>query len=157
MLQLLKTTPATLCDRISRRDWLRVGILGLNLPNLLRAEDAQRCPRTRLSSAQGKTGGRVKACIMLYLAGRPSQPDIWEMKPAMPVDFRGQFKAMATTVHGKSRRTGDDPSDDPVTPQDVVATIYSLLGIPPETELPDNLCRPVRLGGPGQRIQGVMA
>ena len=50
MLQLLKSTPTTLCDRISRRDWLRIGglgILGLNLPNLLRAEDTQRRPRTR--------------------------------------------------------------------------------------------------------------
>jgi hypothetical protein len=45
MLQLLKSTPTVLCDRISRRDWLRLGglgILGLGLPDLLRAEDAQR-------------------------------------------------------------------------------------------------------------------
>jgi hypothetical protein len=44
-----------------------------------------------------------------------------------------------------------------VTPHDVVATLYSLLGIPPETELPDQLGRPVRLGGPGKVIQGVLA
>jgi hypothetical protein len=28
MLQLLKRTSTALCDRISRRDWLRVGGLG---------------------------------------------------------------------------------------------------------------------------------
>ena len=79
MLQLLKCTPTALCDRVSRRDWLRVGglgILGLNLPGLLRAEDAQRRPRTRPASARGKTGGRARACILLYLAGGPSQPDM---------------------------------------------------------------------------------
>ena len=38
MLQLLRSKPTALCDRISRRDWLRVGglgILGLTLPGLL--------------------------------------------------------------------------------------------------------------------------
>jgi uncharacterized protein (DUF1501 family) len=60
-------------------------------------------------------------------------------------------------IYGKSGRVGDDPSEDPVTPHDVVATIYTLLGIPPETELPDKEGRPVRVGGPGQAIKGVMA
>jgi arylsulfatase A-like enzyme len=60
-------------------------------------------------------------------------------------------------VHGKSGKFGEDPSEDPVTPHDVVATLYTLLGIPPQTELPDNLGRPVRLHGPGKAIQGVMA
>jgi hypothetical protein len=60
-------------------------------------------------------------------------------------------------VYGKSGRDGSDPSDDPVTPHDVVATIYDLLGIPPDTELPDTLGRPVRVGGPGQVIRGVIA
>src|SRR5436190_1743397 len=103
MLQFLKRTPTALCDRISRRDWLRVGglgILGLNLPNLLRAEDAQRRPRTRPASARSKKGGRARACILLYLAGGPSQPDMWDMKPNLPVEFRGEFKPIATTVPG---------------------------------------------------------
>jgi hypothetical protein len=60
-------------------------------------------------------------------------------------------------LYGKSGKDGSDPSEDRVTPQDVVATLYSLLGIPPETELPDQLGRPVRLGGSGQVIQGVLA
>jgi uncharacterized protein (DUF1501 family) len=60
-------------------------------------------------------------------------------------------------VHGKSGRTGEAPSEDPVTPHDLVATFYSLLGISPDTHLPDNLGRPVRLGGIGKVIQGVMA
>jgi hypothetical protein len=60
-------------------------------------------------------------------------------------------------VYGKSDKVGADPADNPVTPHDVVATLYSLLGIPPETELPDNLGRPVRVGGPGRVIRAVMS
>ena len=43
-----------------------------------------------------------------------------------------------------------------MTPHDVVATIYSLLGIPPETELPDRLGRPIRVVGPGNVLRDVM-
>jgi hypothetical protein len=103
MLRLFKSTPTVLCDRISRRDWLRVGglgILGLSLPGLLRAEDTERRQRSRLSSAQGDGRGRAKSCILLYLAGGPSQPDMWDMKPDAPVEIRGEFKPIATTLPG---------------------------------------------------------
>jgi hypothetical protein len=103
MLHLFKDTPTTLCDRISRRDWLRVGglgILGLSLPALLRAEDAERRRRSRPAATPGQARREAKACIMLYLAGGPSQPDMWDMKPDAPVEFRGEFKPIATTVPG---------------------------------------------------------
>jgi hypothetical protein len=60
-------------------------------------------------------------------------------------------------ICGTSDRIGADPAENPVTPHDVVATIYSLLGIPPETELPDHQGRPIRVGGAGKVIRGVMA
>jgi hypothetical protein len=60
-------------------------------------------------------------------------------------------------VFGKSDRIGSDPAENPVTPHDLLATFYSLLGIPPETQLPDQLGRPVRLAGPGRVIQEVIA
>ncbi|HJT78612.1 MAG TPA: DUF1501 domain-containing protein, partial [Gemmataceae bacterium] len=60
-------------------------------------------------------------------------------------------------VFGKSDRIGSDPADNPVTPHDLLATFYQLLGIPPDTALPDPLGRPVRLVGPGRVIQDVMA
>src|SRR5262249_870527 len=85
------------------RDWLRVGslgILGLGIPALLRAEDAQRRLPAQQRAGRGKGGGRAKACIMLYLAGGPSQPDMWDMKPDAPVEIRGEFKPIATTVPG---------------------------------------------------------
>lgn len=49
------------------------------------------------------------------------------------------------TVIGASDRIGAYPSLDPVRPEDVAATIYSLLGIPEGTEIRDNLDRPHNL------------
>jgi hypothetical protein len=49
------------------------------------------------------------------------------------------------TVHGASDRWAAFPARDPVTPSDLAATIYHLLGIDPATELTDPLGRPQRL------------
>src|SRR5262245_18355253 len=103
MLHLYTKSGSRLCDGMSRREWLQVGGLGafgLSLPNLLRAEDAQRRPHARSSSSPDMTGGGAKACILIYLAGGPSQPDMWDMKPELPVEYRGEFNAVATTVPG---------------------------------------------------------
>ncbi|HEV3258584.1 MAG TPA: DUF1501 domain-containing protein [Gemmataceae bacterium] len=94
MLHLLKDTPSYLCDGISRREWLQLGglgILGLSLPALLRAENRAR---------QAGHRGTAKACIMLFLAGGPSHHDMWDMKPDAPKEIRGEFKPIATTVPG---------------------------------------------------------
>src|SRR5262249_44024692 len=96
MLHLLKNRGAVLCDRISRRDWLQLGgpgILGLSLPRLLRADDTRR----RLPN---RNAGRARSCIIVWLAGGPSQPDMWDMKPDAPVEIRGEFRPIATTVPG---------------------------------------------------------
>ena len=53
-------------------------------------------------------------------------------------------------IHGASDSQAAYPSRDPVTPEDIAATIYTLLGISPDAELTDNLGRPhrVMLGRP---------
>jgi hypothetical protein len=48
-------------------------------------------------------------------------------------------------VFGASDREGGYPSRDPVTPEDVIATIYQLLGIPQGTEVHDAQDRPYPL------------
>jgi hypothetical protein len=60
-------------------------------------------------------------------------------------------------VHGKSDKIGSDPADNPCDPHDLIATFYSLLGIDPETELSDNLGRPIKVGGNGRVIREVFA
>jgi hypothetical protein len=59
-------------------------------------------------------------------------------------------------VHGRSDRRAAYPATDPVTPQDLVTTIYHCLGIGTDTEFTDPLGRPVRLCQ-GEPIQSVLA
>jgi hypothetical protein len=55
-------------------------------------------------------------------------------------------------LHGASDRDGAYPLANPVTPQDVAATIYHCLGVDPETRLHDRLGRPVEVGSGGRVI-----
>ena len=60
-------------------------------------------------------------------------------------------------VHGASDRIGGHPSSNPVTPADIVATIYHCLGIPADLELRDRLQRPFALVPWGRPIADVLA
>jgi hypothetical protein len=60
-------------------------------------------------------------------------------------------------VHGASDRIGGRPSSCPVTPADVIATIYHCLGIPADLELRDRLQRPFALVPWGSPIREVLA
>src|SRR4051794_11527703 len=79
------------CDRVTRRDFLRAGALGiggLTLADVLRLR------------AEGKTTKAPRAVIMICLAGGPSHMDMYDMKPDAPADFRGEFKPIRTNVPG---------------------------------------------------------
>ena len=79
------------CDGKSRRDFLKIGGLamgGLSLPDLLRAEAAQ------------KTRSPHKAVIMVFLPGGPSHQDIFDLKPEAPQEMRAKFNPISTHVDG---------------------------------------------------------
>jgi hypothetical protein len=80
--------------RISRRELLQVGAigaLGLSLPQLLRAD----------ARAEGAgLHATADSCILIFLNGGPSHLDMWDMKPSAPVEIRGQFRPIPTTVPG---------------------------------------------------------
>ncbi|MEZ0386346.1 MAG: DUF1501 domain-containing protein [Verrucomicrobium sp.] len=59
-------------------------------------------------------------------------------------------------VYGASYKSGEHPADKPVTPDDLAATMYSLMGIDPDTEVRDAANRPVPLSY-GNAIEGVVA
>ena len=59
-------------------------------------------------------------------------------------------------IHGASDRTGSLPAKQPVTPGDIVATIYNQLGIDHRTELHDSLERPHMLVPKGRVIDGLL-
>src|SRR5947208_285195 len=77
--------------RVSRRRMLQVGglgLLGLGLPQLLRA-----------AARPGATPA-ADACILLFLNGGPSHLDMWDMKPSAPAEVRGEFKPIASSLTG---------------------------------------------------------
>jgi hypothetical protein len=79
-----------LCDGVSRREFLRVGALGLaglTLADLLKCK-----------AASGKT--RAKSVIQLYMWGGPSQLETFDLKPKAPDGIRGDFKPIATKIPG---------------------------------------------------------
>lgn len=93
MLNLTGQGPR-LCDGISRRDWLKVGGLGLGgltLPALRQAQAAS-APRT--------TGGKAKSVILFWLTGGVPQHDTWDPKPNGPDQARSEFGAIATATPG---------------------------------------------------------
>ena len=59
-------------------------------------------------------------------------------------------------VHGASDKIGAKPSRNPVTPADVIATVYELLGVPHDLELRDRLARPFVLCPWGNPIREVI-
>jgi len=42
--------------------------------------------------------GRAKACILVYLDGGMSHIDTFDMKPAAPAEYRGEFRPIATSL-----------------------------------------------------------
>jgi hypothetical protein len=60
-------------------------------------------------------------------------------------------------VHGTTDKNAGYPLDHPVTPPDFVATIYHLLGIDPDTTVPDRNGRPVPIAHGGRPVLGALA
>jgi uncharacterized protein (DUF1501 family) len=81
--------------KLHRRDLLRLGLLGLSLPEFL--------ARQAWADA-GKQGvgnrGKARSCIVLFCWGGVSHLDTWDPKPDAPVEVRGEFKPIATSVPG---------------------------------------------------------
>ena len=60
-------------------------------------------------------------------------------------------------VFGASDRQGATPTENPVSPGDVMTTIYQLLGIDPATQIVDSLGRPHEVVPKGRVIQRILA
>jgi len=82
-----------LCDGHSRRNFLKLGTLGLG--GLTLADLLQLKARGAVKSDTGS-----KAVIYVYLWGGPSHIDTYDMKPDAPVEYRGEFKPIKTKVPG---------------------------------------------------------
>ena len=86
----MRVCPELACGQ-SRRDFIRVGMMGLGgvtLAGLLRQQ-----------KLLGSTGSDLN-CIVLFQLGGNSQIDSWDPKPEAPSEMRGTFKAIPTAVPG---------------------------------------------------------
>jgi hypothetical protein len=82
--------PAAASHRLSRRSFLQIGALGLGgltLPSLLRAE-----------AAAGRASH--KSVILIYLVGGPPHQDLFDLKPHAPAEIAGPWRPIATAVPG---------------------------------------------------------
>ena len=88
--------------RFNRREALGVGglsLLGLTAPQLARLRSTQAEDRTSASDGSSAKH-RYNSFVFIFLFGGPSQIDLWDMKPAAPVEIRGDFKPISTKVPG---------------------------------------------------------
>ena len=93
-----KSDPHRLQRVITRRDSLRVGMLGVGglvLSDLLRL----RATAAPLGTA-GKTSSQETAVILLFVHGGPSQLETYDLKPEAPTEIRGPFLPIPTNVPG---------------------------------------------------------
>src|SRR5581483_5979777 len=97
MLRLLGH-PTTLCDGLTRRDFLHVGGLGafgVGLSDLFRLQEAR--------AAAGRTAGsrgKAKACILLFPYGSPPQHETFDPKPDAPAEVQGELRSIPSSVPG---------------------------------------------------------
>jgi hypothetical protein len=66
-------------------------LLGLSLPGLLRA---------RPQPGDAAAHASADHLIVIFLNGGPSHLDMWDMKPSAPVEIRGEFQPISTSVPG---------------------------------------------------------
>jgi hypothetical protein len=91
MLTIQGSQSSEFCDGFSRRDFLKLGALGiggLTFADVLRAE------------SQAGIGSSQKAIINIHLHGGPSHTDMFDLKPEAPVEYRGEFIPIATNASG---------------------------------------------------------
>src|SRR5262245_50501748 len=94
MLQLFGARNGSPCDGIHRRDFLRVGALGMSsflLPNLL---------RHRAQAREKGQPTKSTAVVWLWLGGGPTHIESFDPKMTAPVEFRSTVGAVQTNVPG---------------------------------------------------------
>src|SRR5262245_33601970 len=94
MFRLLMPRTGATCDGASRRDFLKVGALGLGgltLADLLRLR----------ASAKG-AGGATKSTsvVWLWLGGGPTHVETFDPKMSAPAEYRSVVGAVKTNVPG---------------------------------------------------------
>ena len=153
-------------DSIGQGDTRRLGHPRRELPEAPQPPPAvDRPDRPDLHRRPGRAGparrdpGRLDGRVRPLAQGgqhhpvRPQRP-----RPLAEVLHRpdGRRRDHAGAIYGSSDRIGAYPATDPVTPDDIAATMFWALGIDPATEVLDTLGRPLPIasGKPLTRLFG---
>ena len=94
MFRLLGSRKGTNCDGSTRRDFLKIGALGMSgfmLPELLRAR--------ALAAAQGKPTKKTSV-VWLWLGGGPTHVETFDPKMQAPAEFRSTVGSVKTSLPG---------------------------------------------------------
>jgi hypothetical protein len=81
------------CDGMMRRDFLRVGALGvgsLSLGSFLKMSEAGVVDQV----------AKAKSAIFINLPGGPTHMDTFDLKPNSPTEYRGEFNPIQTKIPG---------------------------------------------------------
>ncbi len=111
MLVIPGAAAANDCDRVTRRELLRVGgssVLGLSLAQLFALQRATAAEAN--SKNEGGPGfGKAKSVIFVYLQGGPSHLDLWDPKDNVPDKVKSVFKHQATEAarHARHRTAAE--------------------------------------------------
>ncbi|HUR52535.1 MAG TPA: DUF1501 domain-containing protein [Gemmataceae bacterium] len=84
------------CDRVTRRDLLRVGgsgVLGVTLGQMFGLQ-------TATAKGTGPGFGKANSVIFVYLQGGPSHLDLWDPKENVPDNVKSVFKPISTKLPG---------------------------------------------------------
>ena len=80
---------------VTRREWLRIGTAaGMSWALSNRSSGGSE------SAGKGTGFGRAKSVLLVFANGGQSQIDMWDPKPAAPLDVRGAFSPISTAVPG---------------------------------------------------------
>ena len=83
------------CDGVSRRNSLQLGLgalLGTGFVDSLRAQGE--------SKNDPIPAGKAKSCILIWMDGGPTHFETFDPKPDAPMEYRGEFSAIETSVSG---------------------------------------------------------
>jgi hypothetical protein len=96
MLDIFGRSTTRNCEGTSRRDFLKVGSLGLGalaLPDLLRARAAAKDEGRQV---------RDTSVVWLWLGGGPTQVETFDPKMTAPVEYRSSVGEVSTTIPGET-------------------------------------------------------
>jgi len=83
------------CDGITRRDGIQLGLGGLLSTGLVGGLRAQ-----AETHDQGGPVATAKRCILIWMDGGPTHFETFDPKPDAPSEFRGDFRAINTSIPG---------------------------------------------------------